>query len=411
MGHRHSRHRAPSGTGSFTRAQAASSEQPSKSETPIITPPKYPFRCERRENIPDALVEGPFEDFEIATDVYATAYLVARNASPEMYSFSPFKNPQVRIVWAYLLFIITSQLFVILAITVWFPPSVNSTAIFVDCANVTSFEELHKRGYLLGAHSIDDCREAAGGEASFKADLYGEAREFYKIERGTPFYNAVLTQGTLAIYVLRLICCAWVFSQVYFGGFNDVTALFEYHDFSRWFIPLKGYTVQNSWALCFPLIQFSVMLVVTVVSFVMICSMNEAFDIVLNSLAFTFIAEVGSYFNAPLAKKLGATEIAMKEKKSYTINYLYPDYRLDNAINPDGSYTDDGWYILEEEMKSGLLSDYRVRHNPKLYAHSSESIMKALEWILILTPALSVLVGAMRAHLLNGILSSRGPEL
>lgn len=393
------------------RPRGSSEQSPTSNAAPISATPAYPFRCEKRESIPDALVEGPFEDFEISTDVYSTAYLVARNASPEMYSFSPFSNPQVRIVWAYLMFIVTSQLFVILAITVLFPPTVNNASTFVDCANVTSFEELHKRGYLLDARSADDCREAAGGEVSFKADLYGAARDFYKIDRGTPFYNAVLTDGNACIYLLRLICCAWVFSQVYFGTFTDVTILFQYHDFSHWFIPLKGYTVQNSWALCFPLIQFSAMLIVTVVSFIMICSMNEAFDIVLNSLAFTFITEVGSYFNLPLAKHLGATEIQMKEKKSYTVNYLYPDYRLDNAVNPDGSYTDDGWYILEEEEKSGLLSDYRVRHNPKLYARSSESIVKALEWTLILTPTVSTLLLAWRAHFLCSSLSSIRPEL
>lgn len=38
---------------------------------------------------------GPFEDFGISEDIYATFYLLARNATPDLYSISPFKNPDV----------------------------------------------------------------------------------------------------------------------------------------------------------------------------------------------------------------------------------------------------------------------------------------------------------------------------
>merc|ERR1712207_66733 len=101
-------------------------------------------------------------------------------------------------------------------------------------------------------------------------------------------------------------------------------------------------------------------------------------DIVLNSLAFTFITEVSGPFNSPLARHLGSTEIKMSEDTDYTANYLYPEYRTDNCINPDGTYTDEGWYILTEEEKTGLLTDYKVRHNPEKYDHPSQRLSTIL---------------------------------
>eukprot|EP00931_Biecheleriopsis_adriatica_P106781 TRINITY_DN81168_c0_g1_i1.p1 TRINITY_DN81168_c0_g1~~TRINITY_DN81168_c0_g1_i1.p1 ORF type:complete len:414 (+),score=54.64 TRINITY_DN81168_c0_g1_i1:39-1244(+) len=398
MGHKHSRHRL------CTNPESSNSAGPSARPEPLS--PAHPFRFVDRKAIPDDLVQGPFEDFEICMDVYSTAYLIARNATPEMYSCSPIRNPQVRIVWAYLFFVIFSQLFVILAITVWYPPAVDSSFVYADCSNVTSFEGLRRRGFLLEAHhSSQDCREAGGGEVAFVADVQGVPREFYKLEIATHFYDAVLTSGSPCIQLVRVICCIWVFSQVYLQNFSSVTRLLNYNDFSQWYIPVKGQTIRNRWAICLPLIQYFVMLVVTVVSFVIICSMREAFDIVLNSLAFTFITEVGSYFNEPLAKRMADTEIDLLEANDYPVNYLYPEYREENCINPDGSYTDAGWYILEDERKAGLLTDYRVRHNPSAYDHPSEILIKVLDWVLVISPPLIVLLCALRSHLLPGVVS------
>jgi len=407
MGQRHSRR------GSHHSEVVTSSTSHGQKNVPLITPAathqekkpepqkeKKPFRYEDFEKIPAALVEGPFEDFEIATDVYSTAYLIARNACPEMYSFSPIKNPQVRVVWIYLLFLVFSQLFVVISITVMFPPAVKSGMAFVDCQNTTSFGVLHKRGFLFG-DTPEECIEAGDNEVAFVADAYGSPREFYKVEQQVFFYNAVLKDGSLFVYLLRIVCCAWVFCQIYFEGFSNVSTLLDYHDFSYFFIEKKGYTPTNRWAICFPLIQYAVLVVVACVSFLLICSISEAFDIVMNALAFTFITEVGQYFNEPLAKQLGQTEIAMPVKKDYTINYLYPEYRLDNFENPDGSYTDEGWYIAEDEEKAGLLSDYRVRHNPEKYDHPSQKLANTLQNALVVLPILSVIVGALRCRMIG----------
>lgn len=195
------------------------------------------------------------------------------------------------------------------------------------------------------------------------------------VERSTPFYDGACRGHTNRVLAPDCLLHL-VFSQVYFDGCESVRALFDYHDFSRWFLSVKGEIVRKGWTICFPLIQFTVMLIVAMVSFVIICFTNEPFDIVMNSLAFIFIIEIGGYFNAPLVKQMGATQIeGIDESHGYTINYLYPDYLLSNAINDDGTYTDTGWHLVDDEHKAGLLCDYKVRHNPELYPHPSRALL------------------------------------
>ncbi|CAK0873646.1 unnamed protein product, partial [Prorocentrum cordatum] len=346
-------------------AQDGGGRTPLEANSEPEAPP--PFRFEDRAKIPEELVAGPFEKFSITEDVYSTAYLVARNATEDMYSIWPWKNPQVRIVWFYLFFIVGSQLFVMTVITLCYPTMVDKEVLYVDCANATSVASLVERGAVedVGAEA---CREA--GKLAFWADLHGKPVAYHVIEVDIPFFDAVLTEGSAIVYMLRFICCSWVFSQMYFQHFESVRSLIAYHDFSRWFIPLKGMEVRNNWAIGIAFVQYGVILVVTTVSFVIVFAQKDPFDIVMNSLAFTFIAEVGSYFNAPLVKRLGATRIEGLPEDYGEINYLYPEYSESNALRDDGTYTDEGWYILEEESKAGLLSDYEVKHNPDAYPRS-----------------------------------------
>lgn len=355
-----------------------------------------PFRFEDRHRIPDGLIEGPFEDFEMAGDVYSTAYLIARNACPDMYSISPIMNPQIRICWLYFLFIVLSQIFVIVAITLWYPPSAHSVAEYVNCANQTSLHALRVQGFDV---SLDrqECEEA--GKFSFHADYQGKQVNYYTVEKSTHFYNAILTDGDVTVYVLRIVCCTWVFAQMYLQHFENVRTLLNYHDFSCWFVPLKNMEIRSNWVILIPLIQYAIVYIVTQVSFLIICAQREAFDIVMNSLAFTFIAEVGSYFHSPLSKRLAETCVQCLDK-SYgdDIRYLYPEYAESNAVNEDGTYTDDGWYICEDEQKAGLLSDYKVRHNPAKYEHRTDGLIWILDALLCYMPICVVFLGAIRCR-------------
>eukprot|EP00930_Biecheleria_cincta_P004370 TRINITY_DN105285_c0_g1_i1.p1 TRINITY_DN105285_c0_g1~~TRINITY_DN105285_c0_g1_i1.p1 ORF type:complete len:414 (-),score=67.27 TRINITY_DN105285_c0_g1_i1:70-1287(-) len=390
MGHRASRERClrqetRSAPETSARADAATEQSAAKAQ--------LPFRCEDRSKIPDALVQGPFEDFSITEDVYATFYLLARNATPDMYSISPFKNPELRIAWLYLLFITGSQLFVIAAITILYPPTVQREVAWVDCSNATAVEALHAQGFF-DAPAETACLAASA--ASLEADVRGVTVTLSNVERTVPFHAAVLVAGGPLVQGLRAVCCSWVFSQVYFRDFASVKALLGYHDFSRWFVPLKGQEVRNSWAVIIPFLQYSVVLIVATVSFLVICAFDEPFDIVMNSLAFTFIVEVGSFFNEPLVRRMAETNITGFTTDHGGSKYLYPEYRLSNAINEDGTYTDEGWYICDDEEKAGLLSDYKVRHNENAYPRPRQRTVRILEILIFLIPAMVVLCVAMR---------------
>lgn len=354
------------------------------------------FRYEVRSKIPDELLKGPFEDFEIACDVYSTAYVIARNATPEMYSIWPWRNPQVLPVWRYLFFIVASQLLVIIMITWLDPPSVSSRTLHVDCSNTTALSHLLATG-LIAAPQTKQCVES--GTFAFEADLRGKPVTYYRFEHSTAFYDAVLSEGTPMINLLRFICCLWQFSHFYFQHFSNTQALLRYHDFSRWFLPLKGETPCNGWAIAIPLVQYGVLLTITTISIAVLCAQTEAFDIVMNSLAFTFIAEVGSYFNSPLAEQMSKTNIRPPPYDDPNIAYLYPEYLESNAINEDGTYTDEGWYLhMDEAGKAGLLSDYKVRHNPDAYEHASERLIVFLDWLLLTLPFTIVLLLGARCR-------------
>lgn len=52
---------------------------------------------------------GGTEDVFLCMDVYATAFTLANNATPGLYSFNPFINRDMILVWIYLVFISFSQ--------------------------------------------------------------------------------------------------------------------------------------------------------------------------------------------------------------------------------------------------------------------------------------------------------------
>ena len=80
-------------------------------------------------------------------------------------------------------------------------------------------------------------------------------------------------------------------------------AVLRFRDFNRWMLPHKGETLRdNGWVLAIPLLRYALATGVVAVSCCVTCGYTDAFDIVLNSLAFTFISEVPEMFNQPLIK-------------------------------------------------------------------------------------------------------------
>lgn len=93
---------------------------------------------------------------------------------------------EVRVAWIYLLFIAGSQIFVILAITVLYPPSVQTTVSFVNCGNATAVAALQAAGALVEATRAA-CEEQA--TPAFEVDVRGQTVMLSRLEQSTVFYH------------------------------------------------------------------------------------------------------------------------------------------------------------------------------------------------------------------------------
>lgn len=372
---------------------------------------------------PSSSVPRGDEDVELCKDVYATAFVLANNATPAMYSFAPWRNSDMYMVWFYLVFIAFSQSFVLVALMFINPPSVDSRRLFVNCNEptaeakgfleeesgssdvvkniatvaaslipsvapdwasdwasyfaglVTSLTEskitagsatASVETYGLSAAALARCLEL---EVAFPADVAGKPVQYRSLEHDTPFYENIFGVGDVRIYVLQVVCCVWVTVQVYFTDFKNVAALLEYRDFNRWLLPLKGEELRNnSWVLLIPLLQYMLAVGVVAVSCCVTCGYVNAFDIVLNSLAFTFISQIAELFNEPLLRFYAAKAISGLDPQEYgtdPIYYIVHEYSESN-VDADGEWAN-SWYVKEEDKFAGLLTDFTFRHSPEDY--------------------------------------------
>jgi len=274
--------------------------------------------------------------------VYTTAFTLANNATPAMYSFWPWLNRDMLLVWFYLLFIAFSQTFVLVSLTVIQPPAVDSQHVFVDCVAPVARQALvgetagttgaPSAAETLGAVPLGsggpggDCSSSAGVDSNglsepaqaycqqldvvFEADLGGRRVQYRTLEREVLFYHSMFGARNGYIYMLQFVCCVWVTVQVYFVDFKNVAALLQFRDFNRWLLPLKGEEPRrNAWVMIIPLLQYLLGVGVVAVSCCVTCGSLRAFDIVLNSLAFTFISQVAELFNEPLLRYYSAKAI------------------------------------------------------------------------------------------------------
>ena len=118
-----------------------------------------------------------------------------------------------------------------------------------------------------------------------------------------------------------------------------------------------------------PLIQYALACTILGVSCAVTCGADNAFDTVLNSLAFTFLSELSSLFNDVVSRYYTATAIAGLDPNEYgtdPINYLVGEYDETQAYD-DPKLWHRSWYIRREWKLAGLLTDYTVRHNPADY--------------------------------------------
>eukprot|EP01064_Diplonema_japonicum_P004546 TRINITY_DN129_c0_g2_i1.p1 TRINITY_DN129_c0_g2~~TRINITY_DN129_c0_g2_i1.p1 ORF type:complete len:406 (+),score=44.32 TRINITY_DN129_c0_g2_i1:70-1218(+) len=332
----------------------------------------------------EAEEDGEWEDGELSQDVYATAFLLAKNATPGMYTFNPLKNKDIALVWAALIFIAFSQVFALLAISVLFPPVVRAESFLVECGDPTdpSYEKFTELSTPY------DC-------TSFAVEFQILNKTLHRIEWEQFYYQGVFSAESFYTVILQIICCTWVLCAVYYRINERVSAMFAFADFNNYFLPLKGETVRNENAvLLVPLLQWTLNTMVASVSCCVICGYTDAVDIVLNSLAFTFISEVPEYFNEPLVKYYSTTAVRSIEQGGQLdtaeygtapIFFLYPEYDEANYDPSNG-----GWYILKSHKRPGLLSDYSFRHDPSKYPRRAVRLIPVLSKLFWAIPVLSV---------------------
>ena len=324
------------------------------------------------------------EDVVLAKDVYATAFTLLNNATPSLYSCSPFQNRAMWLSWFYLFFIAFSQTFVLVSMLLLTPPVVASRSVFIDCDDPASLIIAHgsESASSPAPLSSDACRALEPALA-----VGGKTLRAYEIQS---FYYTNMFTGDAQHIFLQLVCCVWVTVQVYFVDFRNVAALLRFRDFIRWLQPLKGEEVRsNGWVMFIPLLQYALGLLVVLVSCTVTCGTGDAFEVVLNSLAFTFISQVARFFNEPLLQYYTSQRILGLDEEVYgsePIYYLVSDYSEENAA----AQWVDSWYVREEEQLAGLVTDFRFRHTPGAYPRPNEALIRGLRVFFFVAP-----VGAM----------------
>eukprot|EP00516_Mucochytrium_quahogii_P013684 CAMPEP_0203802416 /NCGR_PEP_ID=MMETSP0100_2-20121128/12069_1 /ASSEMBLY_ACC=CAM_ASM_000210 /TAXON_ID=96639 /ORGANISM=" , Strain NY0313808BC1" /LENGTH=770 /DNA_ID=CAMNT_0050709625 /DNA_START=95 /DNA_END=2407 /DNA_ORIENTATION=+ len=367
-----------------------------------------------KQNIPTGSVE-----FELKEDVYATAFVLARNATPDMYSFSPFQNPQMRLIWAYLIFIIFTQAFALLCLVIISPTTISSDVSIVNCANPSpeAFE------YFVGVPPVVTCEGAQTGSEDtcasttsnvpvlptdallrclklpvvFEADLNGVPNTFRQLERETYFYENVF-QNSFSITMLQLVCGCWVTVQLYYSDFVPIASMLEFVDYSNFMLPLKGEKVRENiwWTMLIPLLQFCMSCAILSVSWVVTCGADNATDIVLNCAAFSFISDIAELFSSVAIKYYSTTAIAGLDPNEYgtdPIYYLVSEYDPANAYDDPETQWVNSWYVREDWDLLGALSDFHFKHSPDEYSRPWTAKVPLFRVVYFATPLIATLFG------------------
>jgi len=301
----------------------------------------------------------------------------------------------MRLCWWYLAVIAASQTFVLASMLLITPAIVDSRTTFVDCDR-----QMPAAIFASGRITDATCREL---DVAFEfppstGRMPGAAPLTMRTFEEHTFYYQSMFQGDVEHTLLQLVCCVWVSAFVYFDDFKSVAHLLEFRDFNRWFLPLKGESpVHKQWVLILPLVQMVLSTALVCVSCCITCALDEASDVVLNCLAFTFIGQVDDLFNKPLLRYYTTERLeGLSEEYTDEIYYLVGEYAEANAWNCDGADTppekwfDSSWYVKQEDKVAGLLHDFRFRHCPEDYERPSERVIALLQRVFFAAPVVAV---------------------
>ena len=85
--------------------------------------------------------------------------------------------------------------------------------------------------------------------------------------------------------------------------------------------------------------------------------------------------QVAQAFNQPLLKYYATKRIEGLDPNEYgtdPIYYLVSEYSANNATED----YDQSWYIKDEDMYAGLLTDFHFRHRPSDYPRPWQKVVK-----------------------------------
>lgn len=321
------------------------------------------------------------------------------------------------VVWCYLLFIVCTQSFVILSLLWIHPQPVKERSWLIDCdapttAAARELERIAATSQGRSCVAEPSSSILSDGARAFCQELDLELEvplsddrvlRYRRLRATVYFYEHIFGRGIssgadAALLIVQLVCCVWVVAFVYFDDIKSVAHLLEFRDFNRWFLPLKGESAAHKrWVLVLPIVQMVLSTALVCVSCCITCALDEASDVVLNCLAFTFIGQVDDLFNKPLLRYYTTEKLeGLSEEYTDEIYYLVGEYADANAWNCDGPDTpperwfDSSWYIKQEDKVAGLLHDFRFRHCPEDYARPNERLITALGRIFFAAPVVAV---------------------
>ena len=92
-----------------------------------------------------------------------------------------------------------------------------------------------------------------------------------------------------------------------------------FRDWNKWYLPLVEEEVTNHWAIVIPCTQFFCAVFITNIAVCIICAYDDAFNIVMNSMAFSFVGDIPEMFSAPLLQAMTSQTIKGSYKNQILI--------------------------------------------------------------------------------------------
>jgi len=342
---------------------------------------------------------GP-ETVTLAEDACASAFILALNATTEMYSFWPCRNKSMRPTWLALSLLGFCQILILVVLLMYPPPSRSSTFL-VDCAAPKSVPAQLLNGDIISiAHAKSDPVELTpSGLANclaLEVDVIGgNGIEYRTLVHSTTCFQELFTASAPSLWMVQFVCLMLLFTEMYVSDFWQVRSLLVFYDFNRWWLKVKGEKLRDKrWALIIPMLQYAICVAVNTASMIATFGYTTAIDVLFNAVAFTFIGRIAEFFNHFVLAFYEKAEVQGLDVEEYgpdPIKYLVTDFDASQC-------TPDSWYVHEDEDGAGLITDFQFRHAPTKYPKKARRLILALKMGFFIIPTVGTLLVWRHQH-------------